>query len=137
LRSNAPRSVAANISPLRLQCHSKTTHAFLKATGLLAAFLCLSIARLPARDLADVAKIYRPRLETNLTENIIPFWYPKTIDRTNGGYLLNYDIKGRPKGPGSKMIVTQARMVWFYSHLVRTGHGGQEYLDAADAGYRF
>ena len=35
------------------------------------------------------------------------------------------------------MIVTQARMVWFYSHLVRTGHGGPEYLDAADVGYRF
>ena len=110
---------------------------FHKTTGLLAALLFLSLARLPGQDLADTAKIYRPRLETNLTENIIAFWYPKTIDRTNGGYLLNHDIEGRLKGPGTKMIVTQARMVWFYSHLARTGYGGQEYLDAADAGYRF
>jgi len=110
---------------------------FHKATGLLAALLCLSLARLPGQELADVAKIYRPRLETNLTENIIAFWFPKTIDRTNGGYLLNHDIEGRLKGPGTKMIVTQARMVWFYSHLVRTGHGGKEYLDAADGRLSF
>ena len=85
---------------------------FHKTTGLLAALLCLSIVRLPGQDLADVAKIYRPKLETNLTENIIPFWYSKTLDRTNGGYLLNHDIEGRLKDPGTKMIVTQARMVW-------------------------
>jgi mannobiose 2-epimerase len=110
---------------------------FHKVTGLLAALICLSIARLPGQDLAAVAKIYRPQLETNLMENIVAFWYPQTLDRTNGGYLLNHDIEGRLKGPGTKMIVTQARMVWFYSHLVRTGHGGREYLDAANLGYRF
>jgi mannobiose 2-epimerase len=110
---------------------------FSKAISLLAASLLLSVARLHAQDLADTARTYRPRLATNLVENIIPFWYPKTIDQTNGGYVLNHDIEGRLKGPGTKMIVTQARMVWFYSHLVRTGHGGREYLDAADGGYRF
>ena len=110
---------------------------FHKTTGLLAALLFLSLVRLPGQELADVAKIYRPRLETNLAENIVAFWYPKTLDRTNGGYILNHDVEGQLKGPGTKMIVTQARMVWFYSHLVRTGHGSQQYLDAADAGYRF
>ena len=108
-----------------------------KSAGLLVALLFLTLARLSGQDLDAVAKIYQPRLETNLTENIVAFWYPKTLDRTNGGYILNHDIDGRLKGPGTKMIVTQARMVWFYSHLARTGHGGREYLEAADIGYRF
>ena len=131
-RAQGPKNLAfAPIMPDKkhMQLH--------KSAGLLVALLFLSFARLPGQDLADVAKIYRPRLETNLSENIVAFWYPKTLDRTNGGYMLNHDIEGRLKGPGTKMIVTQARMVWFYSHLVRTGHGGQEYLDAADVGYRF
>jgi len=29
----------------------------------------------------------RASLEKNLTENIVPFWYPQSIDRVDGGYL--------------------------------------------------
>jgi mannobiose 2-epimerase len=110
---------------------------FHKLAALSAALLFMSSTPLSAQDLAAVAQTYRPRLETNLMQNIVAFWLPKTIDRTNGGYTLNHDIEGRLKGPGTKMIVTQSRMVWLFSHLARTGHGGQECLDAADAGYRF
>jgi mannobiose 2-epimerase len=105
--------------------------------GLLFASVLASGPHLCGQDLAAVAQNYRPRLETNLTQNIVPFWFPNTIDRTNGGYILNHDLEGRPKGPGTKMIVTQARMVWFYSRLARAGYGGREYLDAAASGYRF
>jgi len=77
------------------------------------------------------------RIETILTKNIIPFWYPSTIDRDKGGYYLNHDMYGRPRGEGSKMIVTQARMVWFFSRLFNTGWGGKEYLEAADHGFSF
>ena len=70
-----------------------------KTAGWLAALLFLSLCQLPGQELADVAKIYRPRLETNLMDNIVAFWYPKTIDRTNGGYVLNHDVDGRLKGP--------------------------------------
>lgn len=90
-----------------------------------------------AQELPAIAARYRPRLEANLTNNIIPFWFPGTIDGANGGYLLNHDVNGKYLGAGPKMIVTQARMVWFFSHLHRLGYGGQDYLDAADSGYRF
>lgn len=90
-----------------------------------------------AQNLVETAETYRPKLEKILTENIVPFWYPDTIDRQNGGYLLNHDVEGRPKSGGSKMIVTQARMVWLFSRLARAGYGGKEYLEAAETGYGF
>jgi cellobiose epimerase len=92
---------------------------------------------LGAQDLASVAKTFAPRLETNLVRNIIPFWYPNTVDSAQGGYILNHDINGQSRGPGVKMIVTQARQLWLFARLAQAGYGGQEYLDAADAGFRF
>src|SRR4029077_5624028 len=105
--------------------------------GLVIALVLAGVQALSGQELSVIAKTYRPRLATNLTQNIIPFWYPATVDRTNGGYRLNHDVDGRWKGPGTKMIVTQARMLWFSARLKRAGYGGQEFLDAAEAGYRF
>jgi len=80
---------------------------------------------------------YISKLEKNLKSNIVPFWLSKSLDRTNGGYTINFGPKGEPKGPGTKMIVTQARTVWLFSRLVRAGYGGPEHLQAAEHGYRF
>jgi mannobiose 2-epimerase len=120
------------LTPARLNCPMR----FPKIVCLAAALACCGL-RLGAQDIAEVARNFRPRLETNLVRNIIPFWYPNTVDAKNGGYILNHDINGRLKGPGTKMIVTQARQVWLFSRLAREGYGGQEYLDAADTGFKF
>jgi cellobiose epimerase len=80
---------------------------------------------------------YIPRLEKNLKENILPFWLDKSIDRVNGGYTINFGPRGEAKGPGVKMIVTQARTVWLFSRSARAGYCGKECLDAAEHGYRF
>jgi mannobiose 2-epimerase len=111
----------------------------LRAVTLPVASLILAASQFAAntQDLAPLAKTYRPRLESNLISNIATFWYPKTVDRTNGGYLLNHDLEGRLKGPGTKMIVTQARTVWLFSRLARAGYDRTNYLEAADVGYRF
>ncbi len=86
-----------------------------------------------------LAKTYVPRLEKILKENIASFWYTKSVDRVNGGYTINFGPNGEPKGPGTKMIVTQARTLWLFSRLARAGYGygGKEYLNAAGVGYRF
>lgn len=95
-------------------------------------------ARTHGQDLTAVAKNYEPKLQTNLLNNIVAFWYPDTLDRKNGGYILHHNMEGRLKpGPPTKMIVTQARMVWLYSRLVLAGHGRRKYLEAAAVGYRF
>lgn len=78
----------------------------------------------------------RRRLSRILQENIIPFWY-KVVDKEDGGYSLNHDINGKQLGKGTKMIVTQARMVWYFSMLYRTGWAGREALEAASHGYEF
>jgi len=103
----------------------------------LAAALGCCCVQVRGQDFASVAKTYRPKLETNLMGNVVPFWYSKTLDEKNGGYLLNHDIEGRLKGEGTKMIVTQARQVWLFSHLSRLGYGGHSYLEGAGLGYRF
>lgn len=107
-------------------------------TGLLGTTLFFCAVPLPGQNLDEVARIYRPRLESNLTQNIMAFWHPKTMDEKYGGYILNHDIEGKLKGNAPlKMIVTQSRMLWLYSHLAREGCGGNGYLSAADSGFRF
>ena len=79
----------------------------------------------------------RKTLERILTENILPFWYPETIDHEHGGYRLNHDTDGRWRGRADKALVTQARAVWFFSGLVNSGYASAEYLTAARHGYEF
>lgn len=101
--------------------------------------ICLSVCARPgaAADRAGLAKNYVPKFEKILKENIADFWYSKSLDRKNGGYTINFGPDGELKGPGTKMIVSQARTVWLFSRLARAGYGGDEYIEAADHGYRF
>lgn len=88
---------------------------------------------LPTRGELD---LYIQRFERVLLDNILSFWYPKTVD-SGGGYLLNHDLSGKPKGPANRMIVSQARMLWFFSRMARYGHESKQMLAAAEHGYRF
>lgn len=79
----------------------------------------------------------KSNMERILSENIIPFWYPKAIDTEDGGYRLNHDIEGKWIGPSDKFLVTQARTLWFFSALARSKYGKLEHLQAAEHGYKF
>jgi mannobiose 2-epimerase len=98
------------------------------------AVLCL-LPGVAAAQPVDAAA-YLPRLEKNL-DNIVRFWQPSTLDRANGGYVINHDSKGTPNPAGSKGIVTQARQVWLFSRLARAGYRQREMLEAAEHGFRF
>lgn len=79
-----------------------------------------------------------PLLHRLLHENCLAFWYPSCIDHDLGGYLLARDERGRDGGRGwERALVTQSRMLWFFSRLVAGGHGGPEHLEAAAHGFRF
>lgn len=86
---------------------------------------------------ASVSEEYLPKLRRNLTENVLPFWYPRCVDEEHGGYVLSYDGDGEFAGDDDKMIVTQSRMVWLFSRLNREGYGDGEYLEAAQRGFEF
>ena len=81
-------------------------------------------------------------IERNLHESIVGFWLPRSIDREHGGYIINFDIGGDPNGKTTKGLVTQARMVWFWSRMLRAGLDGPkykraDYRTAAEHGFRF
>ena len=101
----------------------------MKAIALLLAGTMAACAQMPAD--------YIPKLERNLRENIMPFWLKRTIDRSNGGYVINHDAKGIANPSGSKGIVTQARQVWFFSKLAEEGYDRKETLAAAAHGFAF
>lgn len=62
---------------------------------------------------------YIDRLECILYTNIRPWWLGNSVvDLENGGFTLNHDINGNYLGPAPKMIVTQARITWFFSRLL-------------------
>lgn len=103
--------------------------------------VCLILFGVPlahgAPEAGQTAEKYVPRLEKILTQNIEPFWYEKSLDQQNGGYIISFDAKGKLREPVTKMIVTQARQVWLFSRLARAGYEPKKHLEAAQLGYRF
>lgn len=96
---------------------------------------CLTLAPLAAAPPAPAA--YLAKLDANLRKNIVPFWYPATLDRVNGGYVINHDASGKANPAGSKGIVTQSRQLWLFSRLARAGYDPKPMLEAADHGFAF
>lgn len=81
---------------------------------------------------------YIPRLEKNLQANIAAFWLANGLDFEHGGYRTALGPKGEPRTGNAKTLVSQARMVWFFSRMAREGYGDrQRLLEAATLGYRF
>lgn len=87
-----------------------------------------------AADVDELKSVYVPKLARNL-ENIVRFWHPACLDHVNGGYFVNFDASGAKLPEQPKMIVTQARMLWFFSRLARDGR--PEHLKSAALGFRF
>lgn len=71
-----------------------------------------------------------------LMENLLPFWYPRCIEREVGGYVVDHDEAGRWTGPGPRGVVPQARVLWFFSRMARNDYF-PEGLDAARHGFDF
>lgn len=107
----------------------------LKSLLVVTLFSLASLRPVPAFSAQDGGE--EDLLERILRENIVGFWYPSVLDHELGGYRLNHDIQGNWKGSAPKALVTQARTVWFFARLVRSGYGTQAHLDAARHGYRF
>lgn len=101
------------------------------ATG---GFLVRAIAA-EGPDLASSARVWKEQLATK----ILPYWYETTLDKTNGGYVLSDDAAKPARPATEKQLVTQARLVWGFSHAHRKGFsdGKHDYLAAASHGVKF
>ncbi|GAA0682816.1 AGE family epimerase/isomerase [Natronoarchaeum mannanilyticum] len=87
-------------------------------------------------DVATLKDEYLSSLEKTLTDNVLDFWFPRSIDEEHGGFITSYDEVGEFAGNGNKQVVTQARMVWLTARLAREGYG-EEYREIADHGFAF
>src|SRR5207244_10479019 len=63
-----------------------------------------------------------------LAESILPYWHDTALDLTNGGYVLADDGKGGHQAR-EKQLVSQARLVWTFSHVHQRGFSrpGRDY----------
>jgi mannobiose 2-epimerase len=95
----------------------------------------LAATSLPAKELSEYAQDFK----TQLSQRILPYWYDTAIDRQNGGYILSDDAAKKAPAATEKQLVTQARMVWGFSHVHLKGYSDSQrnYLKAAEQGYRF
>ncbi len=71
-----------------------------------------------------------------LVSSLVDFYLPHSIDTEHGGYLEVLDSDGNFTG-SEKFLTLQARQVWFFSTLARSGIRKDEALAAARAGYEF
>src|SRR6266568_2437439 len=91
----------------------------------------------PANAAADFSASARA-LKAQLSGQVMPYWFDSAQDQEHGGYLLADDLKGRGVAK-EKQLVSQARMVWGFSHAHRKGFSDdrRNYLKAAAQGRRF
>lgn len=97
--------------------------------------LLLGKSSLLAKDLAA----YAQEVRTELIGKTLPYWFDTAIDHQHGGYMLSDDA-AKPATPATeKQLVTQARMVWGFSHahIHHLNDGRRDYLEAARQGYDF
>lgn len=72
----------------------------------------------------------KKELQSELTENILPFWLNKMVDEHNGGFLGRIDGNGNPIPTAEKGAVLNARILWAFAAAYRVLHK-PEYLEGA------
>lgn len=74
--------------------------------------------------------------KAQLLGNTIPFWFPRSIDREHGGFLLMRDADGSLLDD-DKAVWIQGRATWLLASLYNTVDPKSEWLEGANVGYDF
>ena len=74
--------------------------------------------------------------QNQLLGDTVPFWFPRSIDKEYGGFLLMRDEDGSLIDD-DKAVWIQGRATWLLSTLYNTVEKKQEWLDGAKIGYDF
>ncbi|NLM77950.1 MAG: hypothetical protein GX173_07670 [Ruminococcaceae bacterium] len=81
--------------------------------------------------------------ENELTNNLLPFWVPGSLDLEHGGYFNCFDNSGRQLLSRHKYTWSQGRFVWLFARLAMmesntfTARQKQEFLRLAKSGRDF
>lgn len=81
-------------------------------------------------------KILKDFYRSQLLQDTIPFWFPRSFDREQGGYLLMRDADGELIDD-DKAVWIQGRATWILATLYNTVEKRQEWLEGAKLGYDF
>lgn len=71
-----------------------------------------------------------------LLNSTVPFWFPRSVDREYGGFLLMRDKDGSLIDD-DKAVWIQGRATWLFATLYSTVEAKPEWLEAARLGYEF
>ena len=66
-----------------------------------------------------VLENYLSEIEDSLLNGLIPFWFERAEDKKYGGFLTNFDEKGKTLPTPEKYLNTQCRLTWWFSTLHR------------------
>lgn len=77
------------------------------------------------------------RAESNLADNLMPFWANHTWDDEYGGFLTRLDRRGRRLETSEKVLMMQVRMIFSLSAAHRHGLSDRGYLDLAGRGFDY
>ncbi|POR00001.1 hypothetical protein AU468_09870 [Alkalispirochaeta sphaeroplastigenens] len=85
---------------------------------------------------ADYAQALRHHARRQITEQILPFWLPHSIDQTHGGFLFCRDEDGTVIDT-DKPVWIHGRFVWLLSVLYCDLEENPQWLEAARQGLTF
>lgn len=83
-------------------------------------------------ELTELKDFYK----NQLLNDTLPFWFPRSLDKEYGGYLLMRDADGTLLDD-DKAVWIQGRAAWLLSTLYNTIEPKQEWLDGAKIGIEF
>jgi N-acylglucosamine 2-epimerase len=84
------------------------------------------------KDLDNLKAFYRHQL----VNDTIPFWFPRSYDKTYGGFLFMRDADGSLLDD-DKAVWIQGRATWMLSTLYNTIEQRPEWLEGAKLGFEF
>jgi cellobiose epimerase len=78
-----------------------------------------------------------PALRRGLTRNVIEPWFPRSIDRRDGGFLCGFDHRWRPIGPQDRLLEFQARQTRTAARLGTALPADDSWAEVARHGIRY
>ena len=70
-----------------------------------------------------VLRKYRDEIQTYLVDKLLPFWFERSRDTVNGGFIVHFDEFGHDSGKDEKSLISQTRMLYSFSSAYRSGYG--------------
>ncbi|WKN31440.1 AGE family epimerase/isomerase [Porifericola rhodea] len=99
-------------------------------------FACQSGPEQEKSQYSDTLSLHE-EVYTELVDNLLIVWYPRTIDSIYGGFLTNFSHDWQRMESQEKMIVTQARHLWTLSKAAQMFPEEGMYAEAATHAYNF